>query len=158
MLIPAILTGTVVSAVSVVALTGVATPSGSADPDGLRVPCEAVWNRLPEDLRADLTAVRDLPAAERPDAVAEIRADALAGEYGETVAEAAAQMQDRRADVYAQLPEELQQDLEDVRALPPGERADAAQGVRDSALAGDYGDRVQGFAERLQDRRETCRS
>ena len=52
MLVPAILTGTVVSAVSVVGLTTARAPARPPDPDDLQVPCGAVWNRLPADLQA----------------------------------------------------------------------------------------------------------
>lgn len=159
MLVPAILTGTVVSAVSVVGLTTLATgPSGSpGGPDELRVPCGAVWNRLPADLRADISAVGELPDAEKPAAIRAIREDALAGEYGARVARAAERMQDRRADVLARLPEDLQADLEALRALPDEAKVDAAKELRADALAGEYGEQVQTFAERMQARRETCR-
>lgn len=161
MIVPALLAGTVVSAVSVVGLTTMATADRDAgrdaDADGLRIPCGAVWDRLPADLRDDLAAVRDLPGSERPEALAGIRDDALAGEYGAEVAAGAQRIQERRADVFAQLPADLQDDIEAVRALPPGERADAAREVRDGAVAGEYGERVQSFAERLQHRREVCR-
>ena len=159
MFVPAILTGTVVSAVSVVGLTTLATgPSGStAGPDDLRVPCGAVWNRLPADLQEDIKAVAALPDAEKPAAVRAIREDALAGEYGARVARAAERIQDRRSRVLEQLPEELQADLEALRALPDEEKVAGAKELRAGALAGEYGEKVQAFAERMQDRRDACR-
>jgi hypothetical protein len=159
MFVPAILTGTVVSAVSVVGLTTLAT--GPSDPTtgsgDLRVPCGAVWNRLPADLREDIKAVEDLPDAEKPAAIRAIREDALAGEYGARVARAAERMQDRRARALEQLPEDLQADLEALKALPDEDKVAAAQELRADALAGEYGDKVQTFAERMQQRREACR-
>jgi hypothetical protein len=158
MLVP-ILTGAVVSAVSVVGLTTLATgPSSSTvGADDLQVPCGAVWNHLPADLRDDIEAVEALPDAEKPAAIRAIRADALAGDYGAKVARAAERIQERRARVVEQLPEELQADLEALRALPDQAKVAAARELRADALAGEYGDKVQGFAERMQKRRETCR-
>jgi hypothetical protein len=156
MIVPALLTGAVVSAVSVVGLTTLST-SGDSGPDDLRVPCGAVWDRMPQDLRDDLTAVQDLPAAEQPAAVREIRAGALAGEYGAQVATAAERLQDRRADVLGKLPQDLQTDIAELKALPDSEKVAAAQQLRADAVAGEYGDRVQAFAERMQERREACR-
>jgi hypothetical protein len=160
MFLPAILTGTVVSAVSVVGLTTLATgPSGSTTGAGdLRVPCGAVWNRLPADLREDIQAVEDLPDAEKPAAVRAIREDALAGGYGAKVARAAERIQNRRARAVERLPEDLQADLEALRALPDEAKVDAAKELRADALGGEYGEQVQAFAERMQRRREACRS
>ena len=155
MIIPAILTGAVVSAVSVVGLTTLST-EGPGGPDGLRIPCGAVWNRLPADLQEDIRAVEGLPDAEKPAAVRAIREDALAGEYGERVARAAARIQDRRARVFDQLPEDLQADLEELKALPDAEKVAAAKELRAGALSGEYGEKVQTFAKRMQERRETC--
>ena len=155
MLIPAILTGAVVSAVSVVGLTTLSAEERGG-PDGLRVPCGAIWDRLPADLREDIKAVEGLPDAEKPAALRAIREDALAGEYGHRVARAAARIQDRRARVLDQLPENLQADLEELKALPDAEKAAAAKELRVGALAGEYGDRAKAFATRMQERRATC--
>ena len=159
MLVPAILTGTLVSAVSVAGLTTLAAgPSGStAGPGDLRVPCGAVWKRLPADLKADLKAVEALPDAEKPAAIRAIRENTLAKEYGARVARAAERIQARRAHVLEQLPEDLRADLEALRALPDEDKAAAAKELHADALAGEYGERVQTFAERLQHRLEVCR-
>ncbi len=156
MIVPAILAGTIVSAASVVGLTTLSTDRTSG-PDELRAPCGAVWDRLPAELRSDLEAVEDLPDAEKPAAVRAIREDALAGEYGAKVARAAERIQDRRARALGHLPEDLQADIEALRSLPDEEKVAAAQGLRADAVAGEYGDRVQAFAERMQQRREACR-
>jgi hypothetical protein len=156
MLVPAILAGTLVSAASVVGLTTLST-NGPSGPDELRVPCGAVWNRLPADLKADVEAVEDLPDAEKPAAIRAIKEDAVAGEYGAKVARAAERMQDRRERVLGHLPEDLQADLEALRALPDEDKVAAAKELRADALAGEYGDKVQTFAERMQQRRDVCR-
>lgn len=155
MIIPAIVAGAAVSAVSVVGLTTLATDQ--PDPQaGLRVPCGAVWERLPAELRADLADMRDLPDAEKPAALRAIREDAAAGEYGRRVAQATDRIQHRRAELLERLPEGLRADLDALRALPDGQKVDAAKEMRADALAGTYGEQVQGFAERMQERRETC--
>jgi hypothetical protein len=55
--------------------------------------------------------------------------------------------------VWRQLPAELQADLKALRALPQGERRDAAIAIREKALAGDYGTGTQQKAQWLKDRR-----
>jgi hypothetical protein len=52
------------------------------------------------------------------------------------------------------LPDDLQADLTALADLPVEERVPAAKEIRDSALAGDYGARVQNWAERRDERRE----
>ena len=54
---------------------------------------------------------------------------------------------------WRQLPAELQADLKALRALPQGERRDAAIAIREKALAGDYGTGTQQKALWLKDRR-----
>lgn len=155
MLVPAILAGTLVSAASVVGLTTLSTPAADG-PDELRVPCDAVWNRLPADLQENIEALEDLPDADKPAAIRALREDALAGAYGAEVARAAERIQVRRARVLDHLPEHLQADLEELRALPDEDKVAGAQELRVDALAGEYGEQVQTFAERMQHRREVC--
>lgn len=156
MIVPALLTGAVLSVVSVVGLTTLATQT-SGDDENLRVSCGAVSNRLPADLQADIQAVQDLPDAEKPAAIRAIREAAVAGEYGAEVARAAERMQDRRDRALGHLPEDLQADIKALQALSDEDKVAAAQELRADALAGDYGDQVQSFAERMQQRREACR-
>lgn len=54
--------------------------------------------------------------------------------------------------VWSQLPEDLQADLKAARALPVAERREALREIRRDALDGDYGTRVQRFAERRDER------
>lgn len=51
------------------------------------------------------------------------------------------------------LPDDLQADLKELEALEPGERGPFAREIRDGALGGDYGPRVQERAERVHERR-----
>ncbi len=61
---------------------------------------------------------------------------------------------ERLVAVWKYLPAELRSDLNTVADLPAGtERADEARAVRDRALAGDYGPRVQERATKAQERR-----
>ncbi len=56
-------------------------------------------------------------------------------------------------DVWTALPPDLQSGLKDLKELEPGERRSFAREIRDGALAGEYGPRVQERAERAQERR-----
>lgn len=60
--------------------------------------------------------------------------------------------------VWSQLPEDLRGDLTAVRSLPAGEKAEALREIGRDALDGDYGDRVQRFAERRGERVRAVRS
>ncbi len=156
--VSAVLAGAMLATATVVGITSAAA-APSADPtavDELVVPCGAIWERLPQELRADLRAVQELPDAEKPAAIREIRADALDGAYGKRVAAAADRIKERRARLFKRLPEELQADLTALRARPDAEKVVYAQQIRADALAGEYGERVQTFSERMQDRREKC--
>lgn len=143
-------------------LVAAATGSGSepapaTGPTGSTVPCGAVWERLPEDLRGDLRALEEMSPAERAAAVRQIREDALAGDYGSTVQQFAERRDERRDRIRRHLPEDLRDDLKAALEAEDGDRRDALLAVREAALSGEYGDRVRQAAERRQERRETCR-
>jgi hypothetical protein len=127
-----------------------------ADDAGPRVPCGAVWSTLPADLRTDLTAARKLPDGERRAALRSIRQDALDGEYGDRVQQIAERRHERVRAVRQLLPADLASDLREARDLTGETRVDAYEAIRDGALAGEYGDRVQRVAEAVQERREEC--
>ena len=61
--------------------SGLFTGAAPTTDDGPRIPCGAVWSQLPEDLQADLKAVRALPVGE---SLAD-RADALEATLGEAL-------------------------------------------------------------------------
>lgn len=139
----------------VAAATGSAGgPAPATEPT---VPCGAVWERLPDDLRGDLRALEDMSPAERATAVRQIHEDALAGDYGSTVQQLAERRDERRDRIRRHLPDELRDDLEAALEAGDGDRRDALVAVREAALAGEYGERVQRVAELRQERRETCR-
>ncbi len=100
--------------------------------------------QMPAELRADLDAVRKLPAGERLAALQKIRKDALAGKYGESAQKFAQERAGKRAE---QMPAELRADLDAVRKLPAGDRLAALQKIRKDALAGKYGESAQKFAQ-----------
>jgi hypothetical protein len=108
------------------------------------------WLRLPADLRGDLSAIRDLPADERQAALREVRHGALDGQYGAGVQEKAEALKVRRLDAWATMPPELRADLVELRQAAPGERRALAEEIAQNALDGDYGDKAQATAERIQ--------
>ena len=130
--------------------------SSGTDDEAPEVSCGAVWSKLPADLRADLTAARDLPEGERLDALRTIRADALDGDYGDRVQQLAEGRDERVRAVRRLLPDDLKGDLREARDLSGAEQAAALRGIRDGALGGEYGDRVQQVAETVQQRLEAC--
>jgi len=101
--------------------------------------------------RADLKAARALDGQARIDALKKVRADAKAGVYGDKVEKRADRRSDRRAAFFALLPDDLQADLKELRAMPAGdERKARREQIRKDALAGKYGDKVQEAAELLK--------
>ena len=103
------------------------------------------YAQLPAELRADLEALRTVPAAGRLGAIEEIRAGALAGAYGQEVQAGA----ERLVTGLALLPPALVADLEALVSLEVADMPDAVEDIRDTALAGGYGAQVQAGAERL---------
>jgi hypothetical protein len=103
------------------------------------------WAQLPAELRADLAALRTVPAAGRLAAIEQIRDDALAGVYGEQVQSGA----ERLVAGLALLPPELVADLEALVSLEVAAMPDAVERIRDRALAGEYGEQVRAGAEQL---------
>lgn len=104
------------------------------------------------ELRKDLKAARELEGQARRDAIKKIRADAKAGKYGDKVAERFDRRADRRAAVFALLPDELQADLKKLQAMEPGDERKAYRNeIQQKALDGGYGDKVKEAAEKLKD-------
>jgi hypothetical protein len=115
---------------------------GDWDPATVRARFE---KEVPAALRADLEALRDVPADQRLAELERIRDAALAGDYG---AEARAGAQ-RLVAMIAMLPPKLYADLEALVSTENAEIPDAVERIRDRALAGDYGPQVKGYAERI---------
>jgi Spy/CpxP family protein refolding chaperone len=161
------LLNTLATTVATLALGGAATAAAvvgvnldqAADDgpeDGLKVPCGTVWDRLPADLQDDLRALQAAEPADREELAKQIRRDALEGDYGRGVKRFAERRAEIRAEVWTRLPADLKADLKAARALPPEQRQSAYEAIRDDALAGEHGDRVQEVAQQLADRREAC--
>jgi len=107
------------------AATFATEPEPDAVPDKSdEADCRPVGSRLPEALREDLLAVRELPVEDRRGAVERIHEDALAGSYGDEV-------QDRA--------ETLGERVEDLR-----ERFGDRRGVQGSRFGGRLGAHVPG--------------
>jgi hypothetical protein len=83
-------------------------------------------------------------------ALKDIRAKALAGDYGARV-ERRAERRDVRHDLFfSLLPDNLQADITAMKAAPSDERKQLRADILDKALAGEYGSEVQKAAEKLQ--------
>lgn len=111
----------------------------------------ALWQRVPEELRQDLSELRTLPEGERAEAARQIREDALEGGYGEAVQNGAERLRDLRLLRWSAAPKELRDDLREIRAADAGARAELVQAVVERALAGEYGDAAQRRVERFQE-------
>ncbi|MFC8513947.1 hypothetical protein [Streptomyces sp. NPDC057257] len=102
---------------------------------------------LPPALRADLRRLRGMDPEQRQKAAARIWQDSLGGDYGSAVQLRAERAQQR----YRLLPEQLRDDLGELRGLGGDELRDGLVAVRDKALDGGYGDQVRRWAERHGD-------
>ncbi|WP_406129468.1 hypothetical protein [Streptomyces sp. NBC_00989] len=102
---------------------------------------------MPPELRADLRKLRTMKPGQRQQAAARIWQDALAGEYGTAVRVRAEEARRR----YQALPEELRDDIKELSGLSGDQRSEKRTEIRDKALAGEYGEQVQGWAERRSD-------
>ena len=134
--------------------TNGADDADSPDTTAADVPC--ALSALPAELRDDLTAVRELPEGERLDALRTIREDALEGDYGTRVQQLARGRDDRVRTLRRLLPDDLESDLREARDLSGEDQAAALRDIRDGALGGEYGDRVQQVATSVQRRLEAC--
>ncbi|KRE22326.1 hypothetical protein [Agromyces sp. Soil535] len=132
---------------SIVATDATDATEPPSDPDAGRLR-DWRWSQLPEELRADLVELAQADEAERPALRAEIRAKALAGDYGDR----ARRIAERIAALVAALPDDLRADLVATQELAGAERRDAIETIVDGMLAGDYGDEVQERAERVSER------
>lgn len=101
-------------------------------------------------LRADLRAAFRLDGDARRDALAAVRQKALDGGYGGAV-QHRAERRDVRHDLFVSLlPDNLQADLDHLKAAPADQREQLRAEIIDNAVAGDYGPDVQKAAERLR--------
>jgi hypothetical protein len=110
-----------------IAGTAFATPTSPTTPDPeLTVPCGAVWQRLPQGLRDDLSALEEMTPRERRVALREIGRDARQGEYGDRVQRVAKRIAERRAELSPVERRQLRDELAERRATCAEEGADPA--------------------------------
>ncbi|CAN5295251.1 hypothetical protein BH11ACT4_BH11ACT4_18510 [soil metagenome] len=109
-----------------------------------------LWKDLPDNLQADLKNLKSLPQGQRAAAAKDIRQGALSGKYGPGVQRHAERVHGRAFLVWGDLPESLRADLKDLKAAAPADRPAKAKAIGDKAIAGDYGDKVQAEAKKIQ--------
>ena len=118
--------------------------------------CERVWAALPSAMQDDIKAALSLDGQEQHRALVAVRYGALHGTYGDRVQRGARALQHRRHEIWRTLPDQLKADVRAARSLPWPERREAFLTIRDNALQGAYGDRVQQLVERRQAFLEGC--
>jgi hypothetical protein len=118
---------------------------GSTDPAD-PTDSHAGWQQL----KADLKAARALEGDARRAALADIRAKAADGAYGDAIERRADRHQIRHELFFSLLPDNLQTDLTQLKDAPSDQREQLRADIVDKALAGDYGPEVQKAAEKLQ--------
>ena len=121
-----------------------------------RTACERLWDALPTAMQDDILAALNQDGRAQHRALLAVRYGALHGAYGDRVEAGAKALRHRRIELWKTLPDQLKADVRAARALPYGEQHRAMIAIREAALQGDYGDRVQGLAERRQAFLEGC--
>jgi hypothetical protein len=101
-------------------------------------------------LRADLKAAFQLEGDARRAALADIRAKAQDGGYGDRIERRADRREIHHQLFLSLLPDNLQADLTELKDAPADQREQVRSDIVDKALAGDYGDDVKKAAEQLQ--------
>jgi hypothetical protein len=110
-----------------------------------------LWKRVPEKLRADITAAKKLPAgALRDAALTKVLDNAATGAYGERATKVATRIEKRDGKLWAKLPAALKTDLTAIMTADPGQSTfDAASGVFDKATSGAYGELAKKVAAKI---------
>jgi len=126
-------------------------PASAVDTAGATTTDDATGGR--SQLRADLRAAFRLEGDARRSALADIRAKAQAGGYGDRIERRADRRQIHHQLVFSLLPDNLQADLTELKDAPADQREQLRADIMDKALAGDYGDEVKQAAEQLQELR-----
>ena len=147
-------------AASAALVTGVSVaPSpllGAASGRDGQTACERVWDALPSAMQDDIVAALSLDGQEQHRALLAVRYAALHGTYGDQVQLRARALQHRRHELWRSLPEQLKAEVRAARATGVPVRRQAMITIRDNALQGAYGDRVQRLVERRQAFLEGC--
>jgi hypothetical protein len=117
----------------------------TADDAGINTsPDEVDW--LPQDLQDDLQDLHDLPADQRAEQMEQIIQDAVTGEYGEDVEN----WSERMVDFMDALPQDLQDDLQNVIGMESEVAQEQLRQIWEGVLDGDYGQDVQMWGTWLQ--------
>jgi ABC-type transporter Mla subunit MlaD len=105
---------------------------------------ETDW--LPQDLQDDLADLQDMPADQRADEVQQIFRSAVTGEYGEDVEN----WTERMVKFMDALPQDLQDDLQNLVGMEPEAAHEQLQQIWQGVLDGDYGQDVEMWGKWLQ--------
>jgi hypothetical protein len=82
-----------------------------------------------------------------------VNGDSSKPNYGEHAAKIATIILDKHPELAEKLPAALQADLKALKDAPQGDRVAKALHIRDTALDGGYGPRIQAQAKRMQDQK-----
>ena len=118
--------------------------------------CADLWQSLPQRLQRYILAARSLPPRAQHFAMRTIRKAAQSGSYGEDVEQLADARQERRQELWAVAPDQLRADVRSAWYLPFHQQRRAMSVIRESALAGVYGEAVQAVAQARHDWLQTC--
>lgn len=117
---------------------------------GPDMPTAALPRPVPDALAEDLRGLRSLDPGQQRDEAQRIIQDLLAGEYGARAQSRAIEVQ-RRLQVQPTT-QQLRDDLRQLRGLQGEKLTDARREIREKALDGTYGDRVEELVERRAQR------
>ena len=101
---------------------------------------------LTEDLRNDLENLEGLPAEERAQELERIIRNAVTGDYGERVEN----WSERMVDFMDALPQELQNDLQNVLGMQPEQAQEELRQIWQGVLGGEYGEDAEMWGMWLQ--------
>lgn len=82
-----------------------------------------------------------------------VNGDSSKPNYGQHAAKIATIILDKHPELAEKLPAALQTDLKALKDAPEGDRVAKATHIRDTALNGGYGPRIQAQAKRMQDQK-----
>lgn len=82
-----------------------------------------------------------------------VNGDSSKPNYGQRAAKIATFILDKRPKLAAKLPAALQADLKALKDAPDGDRVAKATHIRDTALNGGYGPKIQAQAKRMQEQK-----
>lgn len=111
-----------------------------------------IAKQIPTELRVAAKDVRDLaPGSERRAAAKALRAQVVAGDFGEAAQKRAIALEKLTPRQLRDLPANLKDDLRDLRGAPRGEKIALLEEISNAALDGEYGAAAQSRVETLRD-------